>query len=452
MNTCIVFVGRVLQRAPVLVGGIVAAFVEGQLRAQDPPPTPRSLEQRLAELEHQLQDLQQQRAAPAPSDASARVRWVAADTAGVPDLQDASRPPQVGSTVDVKLWGRVNFAASYDNFQGAGGVGGPDFYNYITAEGNEDLDFNPRDTRFGVAAANTWDDWTGRAVFETDFYGDTTSNNLAPRLRLGYVELVHTKGLSLRAGQDWAPVAQQNPGTLDFGILAWSGNLWGRVPQVTVRYKWGQHETLLSAMHARTQNLQDQQERMPWVLARHAWTGLADGKGLLAIGAGARSNDVENAAGTVRGSANNYLVALEARVPVGEHATITAEAWTGSGIGRDFQRTGLDYSATATEIDATGGFVSLEWKLDERWIVNVGAGIDQPHDDDTTPLTLYGATLPFDANHTWFANVRYQLSKQAGLGFEVIDGRTELVDGVTSGDDGQVLRGQRFTIGTWFLF
>jgi hypothetical protein len=425
----------------------------GVVTAQEPTPTPptqqKSTEQRLAELEALAR---QGRLGVQPQEAAFRTSWVSVDTAGVPDLQDAPKAPGVQSTVDLKLWGRVNFAGTYDNFQGSGGVGGADFMNFLTKEGDEELNFNGRDTRFGFAASNSWDDWTGRAVVELDFYGDTTSNNLAPRLRLGYVELANKDGFSLRAGQDWVPIAQMNPGTIDFGILSWGGNLWNRVPQVTARLKKESTEFLVSAMHFRVGGIQDQQERMPWLMARFAWTGLMDNKGLLAIGGGIRDASVSNAAGTASNDVTNHVIAIEAKLPVCSEVTLTGEGWTGQGIGREFFRTGLDYNATGEEIGGMGGFVSLEWKCTEKMSFNAGVGVDQPKDEDTTATTLYGAAVPYDMNRAVFANVRYQMSKQFGFGAEVIDFQTELVDGLTATDDGQTLRGQRFTVGTWFIF
>jgi hypothetical protein len=420
--------------------------------AQDPTTPPpsqgKTFEQRLAELETLAR---QGRLGVQPQEASFRTWWVTVDTAGIPDLQDAPKAPGVQSTVDLKLWGRVNFAATYDNFQGTGGIGGADFTNFITAEGNEEVSFNPKDTRFGFAASNSWDDWTGRAVFEIDFYSDVATSNFSPRLRLGYVELADKDGFSIRAGQDWIPIAQQNPGMIDYGILAFSGNLFNRVPQITARFKGADTEVLVSAVHNRVSNGQDQQERMPWLMGRFAYTGLMDDKGLLAIGGGVRDATISNAAGNR--SVTNWVGAAEARVPVCPQATIVAEGWIGAGIGREFLRSNLDYSSTGDEMEGAGGFVSLEWKPADKWQFNLGIGIDQPKDDDTTALTFYGAAVPFDANQSIFANVRYQISKQIGVGAEAVDITTELSDGSAgSGDDGRILRGQRFTLGTWFIF
>jgi hypothetical protein len=273
-----------------------------------------------------------------------------------------------------------------------------------------------------------------------------------PRLRLGYVEMVNANGFSLRAGQDWTPVAQQNPNTLDYGILAWSGNIFNRAPQITARYKAGAVETLLSVMHARVAGRQDQQEQMPWVMGRVAWTGLMEGRGLLALGGGYRQNSLTNAAGTVQNDSTNYLVALEARLPLCSSVTATAEGWTGTGVGADFTRTGFDYDATGEEMEGSGGFVNLEWKTTEKVSLNVGVGVDQPSDEDTTTATIFGTAVPYDSNQTAFANIRYQASKQLGFGFEVMHMETELAENQVGGDDGNQLRGQRFTFGSWFIF
>lgn len=403
---------------------LLTAATSSILSAQAP-----TLEQRVQRLEEQLSQ------APAAMEA-------AHSTAP----QDA---PKVGSKVDLNFWGRANFQATYDNFQDLGGLGGADFMTYLTGEGNEQFNFNPRDTRLGFGASSSSGDWTGKAVFEIDFYGANSGANLLPRMRLGYAEIAHKNGFSLRCGQDWTPIAQQNPGTLDFGIMAWGGNLWNRDPQITARFKQGDFEYLLSLVHFRVAGGQDQEERMPWVVGRVAYT-CPESKGLFALGGGYRENNIDNGSASV--DVTSYMVAAEAKMPLGDMVNLTAELWTGEAIGREFLRSGLDYNAAGNEIAGSGGFVSVEWKLDDHWSVNFGAGLDQPHDEDTGATTFFGTTTPYDSNRTAFANIRYQFNKNAGIGVEVIDFQTEQVDGGVYGNGGQVLRGQRFTIGSWFVF
>jgi len=83
----------------------------------------------------------------------------------------------VSSKVDLSVWGCVKFDASYDtgNLRDF-----TDFATYLTTENDAELNFNPRDTRFGFAASSSEGDWSYLAVVEVDFYGDNADNNLPP--------------------------------------------------------------------------------------------------------------------------------------------------------------------------------------------------------------------------------------------------------------------------------
>lgn len=343
--------------------------------------------------------------------------------------------------VETKIWGRSSLLIAYDTMDLRAGL---DFGSYVTADGQDRVNFNPRDTRLGLSATQTKGAWTYKSVFEMDFYGDNASNNLLPRLRLGFVDVSHSSGFALRAGQDWIPIAQQNPGTLDFGILAWGGNLWWRVPQVTVRQKTGELEFLAGMMKHRNSNTQEAEEQMPWFLGRLAWSGLRDGKGLLAIGVGGRSNSLTDTVDDAPFNTdyNAWLVCGEWKLPLGPRLTLNGEAWTGQGIGREFVRYDLDYNRQVRRsINAQGGFVSAAVDLGRGLQANFGGGIDDPDDDD-----LAGATTAiFTQNTVLFGNLKWQATEHFGAGFEVMNFTTE-----TGPDDER--DGQRFTLGTWFVF
>jgi hypothetical protein len=335
--------------------------------------------------------------------------------------------------VDLKVWSRAVFNVHYDTDDIRGDT---DFATYITSEGNDEVNFNPRDTRFGFSAQSTEEAWNYRCVFEIDFYGDNAGNNLLPRLRLGYAELSNDVGFSLRAGQDWIPIAQQNPGTLDFGILSWGGNLWWRVPQLTARYQTGAWEMLGSLMKHRISSTQENQEKMPWALGRLAWNGLARGRGTLAIGAGYRSVEVDGV------EYAPWLVVGELKVPLGQRLTLASEVWTGKGFAREFVRYGLDYNTTTgTEIESMGGFGSLGIKATEKTSFNFGYGMDNPKDEDLTGSTA----APFELNQVFFGNIKHNLSSHYGLGLEVMHFITEQTDGTE-------LTGERVTTSYWFIF
>lgn len=342
-----------------------------------------------------------------------------------------------GEPVETKFWGRSSLLIAYDTMDLRANI---DFGTYVTADDQNRVNFNPRDTRLGMSATQKSGDWTYKSVFEIDFYGDNAGNNLLPRLRLGFVEAASASGFSLRAGQDWIPIAQQNPGTVDFGILAWGGNLWWRVPQATVRQKTGDVELLASVMKHRISGTQEAEETMPWVLGRLAWTGIKEGKGLLAVGGGGRSNSLTD--GVEEFDYSAWMVCGEWKLPLGEKVVFNGEAWTGEGIGREFIRYDLDYNRQAHEsVAGKGGFASLAFDLGGGWQLNAGAGIDDPDDDD-----LAGAdTVIFTKNTVLFGNFKWQVTDKFGTGFEFMTFKTEL------GEDND-LDGQRVTLGTWFAF
>ncbi len=82
-----------------------------------------------------------------------------------------------GPSFDV--YGRSSFLIHYDT-----SLLKADFSSYVTDDGEDELNLNPRDTRLGVRAHSTDGDWTFGSAFEIDFYGDNAGNNLIPRLRL----------------------------------------------------------------------------------------------------------------------------------------------------------------------------------------------------------------------------------------------------------------------------
>jgi hypothetical protein len=354
--------------------------------------------------------------------------------AGITFLPGQATAGEVTSSVDLKFWGRAIFNMHYDTAQQ-----NVDFMSYITDDETESFNFNPRDTRLGFAASQQHGDWTYGSVFEIDFYGDNAGNNLLPRLRLGYAEAKRSCGLSIRGGQDWVPVAQQNPGTIDFGVQSWSGNLWWRVPQLTVRHRSDQVEYLVGAMKHRISTGQELQEKMPWLMGR---VGLFDliGKGsLLAVGGAWRSVtvDAEDYA--------PYMAALEFVVPFGASGIVlNGEVYTGAGIGREFVHYGFDYNPAhpdgATEIKSLGGFASLKIPVSPRVDLNFGFGLDDPEDED-----LDGATPPYLKNTSLFGNFKYKVTRNFGWGLEVCHFITD-----TGADD--ELTGQRFTGSWWFVF
>ncbi len=355
-------------------------------------------------------------------------------------------PVLSGKDTQWLLYGKVKFDANYDTAQFVkyndfvGAVANPVLHSDYK---NDSTNFNPRDTRFGFWAAHKEGNWLVKGRFEIDFYGTNAGNNLIPRMRLAYANLtnVATK-TSILIGQDWIPVARLNPSTVDFGILTAAGNLWWRVPQITVRQKVGDNlEFLVSAMkHRRTDT--DREDRMPWLLGRVAYTGAYSGVGyMFALGAGYRhaSYGADNS-----DNVDRYLVVGEWKISMLDKKLLfKGEAWWGQGVGECFLRYDLDTTPNGDAAEATGMWADLTYKFMPRWSATVGFGIDNPVDGDM-PAPASMNDRQFDKNTQIFANVWYQFMKPLKFGAEIIHIETE------RGDITQT--GNRFTLSMQYVF
>ncbi len=418
---------------------------------------------RLEQMEKQISNLKKENAElremvgkqPAAEDLR---QMVEADRKDIEELKASSGLATKGGLkavlgkYDVQLYGRVKVDINYDT---------ADFRNYndflgvvgVGANENDSTNFNPRDTRFGLKVARRDGVWLSEARMEMDFYGTNAGNNLVPRMRLGYVKITNDDWkASLTVGQDWIPVAQLNPATIDFGILAAAGNLWWRVPQVTLRKDVGNFELLLSAMRHRRINTAE--DTNPWTLARIAYkNGILGKGGIFAIGGGFCSNNSTNAFGQ-RDDVDRWLLALEFKMVMGKF-TFVMEPWIGEGLDREFLRYDMGINPQDNvlvnrrgeepdTIRSRGGFVSLSYKATPRLSMAAGYGIDDPDKSDMKGMKGFLNDRQFTQNQMYFFNTWYAVTSAVKMGFEVMYLETERF----SDSD----NGMRFTFSTSYLF
>ncbi len=368
---------------------------------------------------------------------------------------DAPAEGTVTTKYNMKFYGRVKIDLNYDT---AAFERYNDFIGAVKADSatapdsNDSTDFNPRDTRFGFEVTHGDGEWTGAGRFEIDFYGTNSVDNLIPRMRLGYVKMNHNpSNTSILVGQDWIPVAQLNPNTVDFGILTAAGNLWWRLPQVTVRHKMGGLELLVSAMHFRRQAT-NEEDRMPWVMGRVAYDLSMLGKGTyVALGGGYKRQSVNTTTGlaTDGTSVTQYLAAAELKLVLGSFS-LRAEPWIGQGIGGEFLRYDLDinrHTGTTRDpeaIQSVGGFVDATYAVTPKLSVTAGYGIDDPKDEDLSGPTLLNNDRTFTKNTQTFVNAWYSVTKAIKVGAEFVRVETERDTDTNSGN--------RYTISTFYEF
>jgi len=376
----------------------------------------------------------------------------------LPALVVADEP--VTSKYNVKIWGRVKMDYTYDTarFPWANDfIGVPADSQASSNASNNSTNFNPKDTRLGFSASHSADAWVGKGVVEIDFYGTNAGNNQIPRMRLGYIDLANNdSGTSIRAGQDWIPIQSLNPSTIDFGILSASGNLWWRVPQLTLRQKLEGLELLAGAMLHRRQDTQSE-TRFPWVVGRVAYSFEAfDGKHMVAVDAGYQADKVKNSTGS-DDDIDRWLVGGEAMFNLGP-VLVKGEIWYGEGIGSHFLRYDLDITDTDPapapgntsfeEWEAWGGWIDATYKIMPKWSVTAGVGIDDP-DDSQYERQTGNLDRKFLSNTTYYANTWYSLTEAIKVGAEFMYLETDREDaGGSSFKD----KGTRTTISMFYAF
>ena len=340
----------------------------------------------------------------------------------------AAKEEKVTSKYNIKIYGKIKFDGIYDT----NNMGREEFITYIpkNANGEDKTTFNIKDTRLGVAiSAPSLNGWQTSGRFESDFYGSDPGSNGGLRIRLAYVDF-EKGGTSVRVGQDWNQIAYMNPSTLDFAIMGFNGNLWNRVPQVTVRQKvGGGFEALLTAYRFRwsdddTGSKVDTQIHMPWVGGKIAYAGklIDPGKNAyLALDGAVRNGEAGD------NNVTPYLAALELKVPI-MVVELTGEAYMGQGLGleyfhhRDSSNDAGAFNVKGHAILTRGGFLQLSAQPLKNVTVNVGYGLDDPKNADVKNDF-------YRKSQYTFSNIQVQLLKDITAGIEAAHVETDWATG-----------------------
>ena len=244
----------------------------------------------------------------------------------------------------------------------------------------------------------------------------------------------------------------------EFGILAGGGNLWWRIPQITLRQRYGNFEFLASLMRHRRVSVFEDQWGWPWALFRVAYSlNFLDKGSLIALGGGYMSDRRKMAIWKgkwdLKGPEkriHRWLAAFEYRLRK-DPLELKGEVWAGQGLGSHWLRYDMDYNPfTGKEIRSQGGFASLLYKTPiEKLTFATGFGIDHNTTSDLKQFdwgergdySFYKRR--FKQNLVWFGNIGYQITK--GIKFML-----EYIHMNTMRDD--VREGNRITLSTFYSF
>lgn len=307
------------------------------------------------------------------------------------------------------------------------------FNGYATAAGksnNSSSTLNPRYSVFGIRGDRTDGTHVLSGVVESDFYSQTdNAGNLSPRLRLANVKYSpNNNKTSITAGMDWTPIMSSHANLVDFSIMGYNGNLWQRLPQITVRHNFTENveglvtvmrfERGLSAINPYTQrrpyagagagtgavaggacannlgcseNAFNDPVQMPYVGTRFAYNGTGNQQGMMVAVSGAfRSyRSAPNGAGIPSGrDINSYLVGAELALPITPKLKLTGELAYGQALGVEFFRFAQDLNlGTGKAVRTLVGWVEFDYAYDNDLTLITGYGFDNPLNSDLKGTT-----------------------------------------------------------------
>ena len=358
------------------------------------------------------------------------------------------------------------------------------FNGYATAAGkssNSSSTFNPRYSVFGIRGDRTDGKNVLTGVVETDFYSATdNAGNLSPRLRLAYAKYSpNNNKTSVTAGMDWTPVMGLHPNLIDFSIMGYNGNLWQRLPQVTVRHQFSENfdglitafrfERGLSAIGIQTmrrptdgngvpssENAFSDPVQSPYFGTRFGYNGTGNMQGfMVALNAAYRyyrSAPVAPGVGTPAGAAppggqdiNSYLVGAELVVPITKQLKFSGEIAYGQALGVEFFRFGQDRNwGTGKPIRTVVGWGELDYAYDSHTTFIAGYGFDNPLNSDVRGTTA-GADQQYVLNHRTYLTAVRHIWGDLYMSFEWNHLMTEW-------STGQQFDGDNFMLSTWYNF
>ena len=271
---------------------------------------------------------------------------------------------------------------------------------------------------FGPDAGN----WKTTGKLEMDFYGGDKANSYNPRMRLAYLDVAHSSGLSLRFGQDWDTFCELVPRIVNFAYLADIGALGIRRPQarLTQELKLAEN-TKLVAKVAAAQTVGEDLDggtfedgadsdwpTVQWSVAlfQKLWT---EKSAKVAFGGHYGRETVDEAVSNVVVSADaqdydSWSAQGSIFLPLTQQLAVQGNLWKGANLDTYFGGIGQGVNvALGREIEAQGGWAQLLWDPTDKLCFGLGYSVDDPKDE-------YLAEGRPCKNEQIFGNVAYKLT------------------------------------------
>ncbi len=403
-----------------------------------------------------------------------------------------------GSKGSLTPYGRIELDGIYST-RNTNPLDPQQFNGYGTAAGrqnNSSSTLNPRYSVFGLRADRTDGMHNLTGVLEADFYGQTDSgNNLLPRLRLAYMKYSpNNNKSSITIGQDWNPIMSLLSDNIDFAIMGYTGNLWNRIPQITVRHNFSENvEALLTVMRfergldnccGQTQarptdagslgggpgstSAFNDPVQVPYFGTRVAYNGTGNLAGTMIAANVAyryyRSAPPQFASGVLQAPGkdiNSYLVGIEVVHQITKQLKFMGELAYGQGLGNEWFRWNQDLNfLTGNAVRTMTSWLQLSYAHSRDYTFLFGYGMDNPLDRDLqgsiNPFGTTPGTGGFNSNIQYLSNQRTYLTAihpvwgDLIMGFEWQHFWTNWAQPTTL--NAQSFQADMFTLSAWYNF
>lgn len=394
------------------------------------------LRERVQKMEAAIAELQaaaKKAAAPAPTPTPAA-------PPSAPAKPDGEKFP-VQSKKMIEIYGYLKADLAYD-------TGRMDVGNYAKwvlsgdrSEGVSDTSVTAQESRIGlnfngpdVGSAKT----TGK--LEMDFASQAGGENKPyPQLRHAWLQISWPKhDFSVLAGQTWDVISPLVPGTINYSVGWWAGNIGYRRPQfrATKGFKLTEKTSLtFQCAVARTigrnsgANAGDSGALagFPTVQARMAVTfpGLGGKKGTIGVSGHWGREKFDVLTNGKRTTATSESFNFDASLPLAKKVQLLGEYFNGQDLDSFLGGVGQGINlATLKPIPSQGGWASLAFGPFGKWTFNVGASVDDPADSRLV-------TGERTKNRYIFGNFYVNITNSAQFGLELSDWRTEYKNKLT---------------------
>lgn len=403
--------------------------------------------------------------------------------------KETDPPSSEGARGSITPYGRIELDAIYSN-RNNNPLDPGQFNGYATAAGtssNASTTLNPRYSVFGIRADRTDGKHTLTGVVEIDFYGQTdNAGNIPPRLRLANAAYRYsysrTSSTTLTVGMDWTPVMSLHPDLIDFSILGYNGNLWQRLPQITVRHKFTdsvewlvtvmRFERGLSAIQPNQQSrpafgsncttpsfansncVFNDPVQNPYYGTRLSWSGTGSMQGLMVAVSGAyryyRSAPIPGNTTFQSGQdINSYMAGGELVIPLGRMFKFSGEIAYGQALGVEWFRYNQELNlAHGNPVRTFVGWGQLSFAPRKDWTFLAGYGWDNPRNADLAGQQINqppGSNQQYVLNHRTYLTAVKQVWSDFYTGLEWNHLMTEWV----SGNHNQ---GDNYMLSFWYNF